>query len=441
MAISKAERQKRKKQEALREKQIQEALARRIKPRKAKREEEIEQVVKSPSSIDSFARGHPLYYVQYHLRYSSNMAMSLNKWQQSAMIKLLYHTFDLKMMSDSDCVKSLIRIAQRHQDWLQGPDGWKPRVHNRYRQLASLLRWLFVKYEMPPFMDIVWTKDNQRKYIDWYIMIGWGESVYKILKHTHATRKMAHLFMQSPNGLTVEEALRWAQTFAYGGEQRIADAIVKSELVELDIHIPFWMELIHLFARSPMMDASQIGPVVDYVRFQKAVDEEYSLKGRTINSLIKRSEDWHQGLIRERKIKGKSWGGISLPDWQLIEGKRDRYQPERSINHKQTKYTIVQVLSGKELAEEGRAMRHCVYSYAYSCERGTSSIWSLRKNSWENARNCRITRRLLTIEVRNKDRVISQVRGYCNRMANIKEKNLVVKWAKERGLSIRAYGF
>jgi len=441
MTITKQERRKFKKEMERKEEEIKASLARKIKPKKSNKDEEIKEVVynKFCEPTRKFCLNHPLYCTYRNIKYDQDKKLWY-KYQNQALEKLLHTCFDLELMYDEKCCKCLPKIALYCQDWMRNLEDWKPKTHNRHRQIAHLLRWLFVKYDMPLFMDTAWYEQKQNKYISWYIDIGKGGSVYKTLKPYNMTRKMAHLFVQSPKDLSITEALRWTQTLAYGGDQKIAHAIVKSELPILDLKFPFWMELIHLFARSPMMDAAQIGPVVDYVRFQKAQNDEYTLKGRTINSLIKHTEDWHQGLVRERRVKGKCWEGICLPDWKHIEGKSHPNEDENALNKKQTVYKIVQILNGKELAEEGRSMCHCVYSYSYSCERGQSSIWSLRKNAWEEARQERVTRRLLTIEVRNRDNTISQVRGKYNRTPNGKEIFLLKKWAEEARLRINAFG-
>ena len=60
---------------------------------------------------------------------------------------------------------------------------------------------------------------------------------------------------------------------------------------------------------------------------------------------------------------------------------------------------------------------------------GQASIWSLRRRAAGN------TERLLTIELDRQHRAI-QVRGLANRMPFAREKNLLARWAKARGIDL-----
>ena len=79
-------------------------------------------------------------------------------------------------------------------------------------------------------------------------------------------------------------------------------------------------------------------------------------------------------------------------------------------------WSIRELLSSDELIDEGRALRHCVSTYARSCHTGRSSIWSMEIED-ENGR-----RKILTIEVALREKVIRQVRGRRNRLPTPKRK-------------------
>ena len=71
-------------------------------------------------------------------------------------------------------------------------------------------------------------------------------------------------------------------------------------------------------------------------------------------------------------------------------------------------------------------MSHCAGSYASACAAGTSAIFSLRTGG----------RRLLTIEVRPRHRLVVQARGAGNRPATDGELDVIRAWARARNLSL-----
>jgi hypothetical protein len=102
----------------------------------------------------------------------------------------------------------------------------------------------------------------------------------------------------------------------------------------------------------------------------------------------------------------------------------------------------VELRNNRELLNEGRKQKHCVYSYVQWCMAGRSAIFSLRGYSkrvagytpegqilWEKENE--LTR--VTIEV-NHQRAVVQVRGPLNRQPFQEEKYILRLWAGEKGL-------
>jgi hypothetical protein len=87
------------------------------------------------------------------------------------------------------------------------------------------------------------------------------------------------------------------------------------------------------------------------------------------------------------------------------------------------------VLSGQDLIDNGRALKHCVSSYARSCASGACSIWSLESRIGTERRAAPV----LTVEVDAK-RVVVQVRGLANRRPDEQEKAMVETWMKKAAL-------
>jgi hypothetical protein len=91
---------------------------------------------------------------------------------------------------------------------------------------------------------------------------------------------------------------------------------------------------------------------------------------------------------------------------------------------------VREILDGKALADEGRAMGHCVYSYARLIAAGQCAIWTLTLRDdtghW----------RRLTIEVHPKPRTIVQARGRFNAKAQPRDLLALEQWAARNQLAI-----
>jgi hypothetical protein len=121
----------------------------------------------------------------------------------------------------------------------------------------------------------------------------------------------------------------------------------------------------------------------------------------------------------------RQWQPSGINGFEWVEGSLERQ------NFKC--WTIRELLSSKSLIAEGRQMKHCVATYAGSCARTHSSIWSVEVESYDG------TAKALTVEVRNSTRSISQARGKANRLPTEKERNVLSRWAVASGLTVASY--
>jgi PcfJ-like protein len=113
-----------------------------------------------------------------------------------------------------------------------------------------------------------------------------------------------------------------------------------------------------------------------------------------------------------------TWGPSSIAPFAHEEGIGD----ERRV------FEVSMLLGTTELIEEGKAMQHCVATYARACESGRTSIWSLRMRL-----SCGRLVRLATVEVRTSDRMIVQVRKRANKAPTHRELSILRKWADRGG--------
>jgi hypothetical protein len=93
-------------------------------------------------------------------------------------------------------------------------------------------------------------------------------------------------------------------------------------------------------------------------------------------------------------------------------------------------WTVRELLDGDGLAEEGKAMQHCVATYTGRCLRGTSTIWSLGLEG-DGGRE-----RLVTIEVNPRSREVVQAKARCNEVPDEAARAILAEWAVREGLKL-----
>jgi PcfJ-like protein len=338
----------------------------------------------------------------------------------------------------------LARLLTKKEHWINSWDTWKPSTYNASKQLSLFIRHLLAKYDVPLFFDHVWYKENEQQH-DWFIHVAQGQNIMTapgFLEQFPCTKKMAHYFMQAPNSYTFPMAWRFGQVASLGGNTRLTEAMLSTKLAQgTNLENDFCLSVIKFFIANPMLDLLQIGPIVDYIWSQKYENQRifagrgvvehrgpaqpnFSMAGRTVETLLAQVDRWHRQLGKEKKGGDQQWEHSGYKDFEFQEGSNE------SQNVKF--WRITELLSSNELISEGRAMHHCVASYAGSCASGKSMIWSLTRQDHTGRF------RHLTIEVTGKG--IHQIRGLNNRSATEKEMQILKRWAGAEGLSVETYG-
>ena len=155
-----------------------------------------------------------------------------------------------------------------------------------------------------------------------------------------------------------------------------------------------------------------------------------SMKGRTVESLLRQMQAWHRLLAREARAGARiaaaptKWRPSGIDGYERVEG---------TPGNKRC-FRVVELLDANELAYEGRAMRHCVASYAYSCAGGRCAIFSLREEVGGAAKSVR----RLTVEVSVPTRRIVQARGPLNAPPGGVEERILRAWATTARLMLGA---
>jgi hypothetical protein len=336
---------------------------------------------------------------------------------------------------------ALAAIATHGHAWLRPLDEWKNVSNNPRRQFWSLVRHLLARYPVPEFFDSAWFRRSRTQ--NWFLHAGQGRSIRTAERlFFPMTKREAHEFMLAPDDYTIEHALRWAQMRAFNGNRRMVDALCGTRLGSQFVHNDFWVSVIRFFVRNPFLDTVHYGPIIDYIHSQKFERQEvfvrpgvveqqppphpgFTMHGRTPESLLRQVNAWHGQLGREQRFGPAQWKSSGIDGLSLIEGH------ERSRNMR--RWTIVELLNRDALIDEGRAMRHCIATYARSCASGRSSVWSMQHENAEGRE------RVLTIEVRPSSRMVMEARGRFNAAPTPQAMRILRHWTERAGLSLPAY--
>lgn len=188
--------------------------------------------------------------------------------------------------------------------------------------------------------------------------------------------------------------------------------------------LPFWKNAFRLLARGgeQLNNFADVRSIVDYLEYQRYGREEgvgdYSLKGRTLYSLLCAVEVWHQDAIfshSQNDLK-QTWSPLGIPEYRR--------------SNSNTIYRITEITSGKRLLEESRAMQHCVFSYLEMCRTGRTHIFSLTEEKYING-TLKINFKV-TIQVTK--RKLVQAYGNGNSLPPKELLTLISDWCYKNGI-------
>lgn len=314
-------------------------------------------------------------------------------------------------------------------------------------QFGSLARHLLARYDVPEFLDAAWWvgfSPEGMLYQSWFKHIGRGENIRTAADlPIPLTKRMAHHLLHSPPEIGILGAIRFAQVRGMGGDERLARSILATRIGTDFERDEFWVSVIRWLTAHPALDYIHHGPIIDYLHDQRFVPSvpnpfsrvrgqprqrllkppqpNLSMTGRTPESLLRSVEAWHKEVASRRLGVSIRWKptGIAPLVYEVGEGKDRRV------------YEVAELICTEELEDEGQAMGHCVATYWQLCQLGQSSIWSLTVEDASSR-----VERLLTLEVRNRERRIVQARGKLNRPASTEERNVLMRWEDLGGPSL-----
>ena len=176
----------------------------------------------------------------------------------------------------------------------------------------------------------------------------------------------------------------------------------------------FWVKVMIQLYRNGLREDDPINEIMDYIQYQEfTVNRQINFKTKKAQNIISESHEWHQDF-------GNSAFRRQQPILKLPKSTIEKFYFEEDDNQ----YVIKQLVTNKELFQEGNELNHCVGSYADNCLHGGSFIFSLRQiDDFKNEK------RLITIEI-YKNRIFQKLGKY-NRACFPFEDKIIAAWAKE----------
>ena len=313
--------------------------------------------------------------------------------------------------------------------YFRSPEGYKSKRFDLNNQVLDFLRYVFCEYHVPGFMFQCWFGKEEGEVIEhkqWFLAIARGHSLYKNYLKGVLTKAAIHDFVcNSKPEYSIAHNVWRAKMKCMGASDKIIASFVCTDKVRNMCHNEFWDGVILFYARNPMGD-NEFNETFDYIRNRRDNDPDFFMKGRTLQSVIDLSNEWHREVIYCKVNKGDDfWLPCGIEDYEA----KERVHVSKDVHYTRT-WHIREIISSKRLREEGKAMHHCVGSYVSMCKSGSAAIFSM-----SSATKIESEKRVLTIEINPKSKTVLQSRGKFNAAPDENAKRILNKWMSDNGLT------
>ena len=338
-------------------------------------------------------------------------------------------------------VETLVNLSRCRSAHVRRVGDWQGSARPWQHAVSSLAEHMVCVHAVPRFLAASWYATDEAYSEEkrrWFVAHGRGACFRSLNVPIAMTSKMEHIFLTSPDHLGIEPAMRRSELLGLGACAEVARAVLTTRLGTDLRNGEFWRTVwMFVIANARSIDPAQIAPMIDFIQsirhervavetpdgivFREPPQPSFSMKGRTVQSMLRLMKEWHRSLGTANG--GLTWQPSQLRPMLLEEPGHDPAGPT-------IVWQLVELTNGAQLRAEGTALRHCVASYADRCWRGQSRIWSLR------ARRGATVRHVLTIEVDPVRRAVIQARGWGNRSARGKPLRLLQEWALRERLRL-----
>jgi len=318
--------------------------------------------------------------------------------------------------------------------WARPVSTWRVSARGRDALFRSLAEHLFACFPMPAHLWTAFVGEAAPLLAPVAVYVASGGSLYDTVRSgampVPLTRRMCHDVLSQRGESTFLGAIRRAQVRAAGGTLGLSQTWTQTQIGRRLHDRPgeeFWRDVLAWLCRNPTESNAAVGPLLDYIAHRRGEDAGFSMKGRTLPAVLRSMREWHTDLARDRVIHGVRFTPSGLQPMTLDRSRRDG-----AGNHVKEIWHLREILDSKSLFDEGRVMRHCVYSYVHQIEKGHGAIWTLTLEDdtghW----------RRLTIEVCPLQRRIVQARGRSNRPPEARDMIALRAWAGRNNLTLMA---
>jgi hypothetical protein len=222
---------------------------------------------------------------------------------------------------------------------------------------------------------------------------------------------------EAPIDLSPWEACIYAEVRRLGGSETDFRRILRDPALVIDptekstdsAYSSFWQNAVKWFVshRDEITD-EQSRLILSWALHEyteaKYRERSFSWRGRSANSVVDRSIEYHRSINRSRP--NYQWHSHGW-DWDYDDSFANRW-------------SFVELTSSAELSIEGGKMHHCVAIYAAKCASGFSTIVSVRKNDSP----------CVTVQINLTSSGILQAVGPCNRKTTTEEKKILNLWLR-----------
>lgn len=333
-------------------------------------------------------------------------------------------------------IKKLIELPDYIEGWeIRNEKDWKATSYNIEKQKLSYLSHLYVKYPVPDFLFQTLLSYNDNKFksnvpllVEWFLLVGQGGSFRKEAKN-YFNKKEAHVYLNAPNNKSGVHNFWWAKCVVAGVPESMIDILIErlfnhTTIIYNSIYNATYKYYVLFFSKyGKDIDKDTFTQIIDYISAMRR-QGSFSMKGRTLSSVIKMSNDWHRTQYKLSNGRYVAWEGIDVKDWKCF--------------YKDKNWSIKQLKNSTALYKEGQKQRHCVGSYAHSCANGTTFIFTMDSCPVMKGVSTECYEKNITIEISN-NRSIRQVRGKMNRHIHPQEEYVLRLWAGANGFTASRY--
>jgi hypothetical protein len=330
--------------------------------------------------------------------------------------------------------------------WLRPLRAWSPPDSTDLEDVTrSLVDHLFARYPLPRPLYHAWNGSSlpMLKWACWTVLLGHGASLHKAapLFGWQITARFTHHLLAAPADLATADAVMWAEVARLGGSKVEYDRLAAhpayridptsgtaapGPIVEDDVRWDeertnttpgFWRATVGWLAHHrDDLDNEDAQRVLDWAMHLHTEDLAqarpeaacFSWHGRTLVAALADATRYEE-FLQSRQKAGRF-------DSAPLTWKRRGWDWEHA--HAGVTWSIRELVTDRELLDEGWTMRHCVSSYSYACSRGETTIFTLRRNG----------ARCATVQVDPNKRDVVQARGVRNKNCTREELDVLAKW-------------